>query len=118
MKNVIKSIAVLSICILVQSCNQGMEPLDLRIPQGIQAVTVQQKQLLKNIKLLQRGMSIQDVKNILGSPEEESDNFLFYNYVESEFNGGFYVTAHLKFDDKGLTGGEVGYGQISLQPIR
>ena len=118
MKNIIKSMVVLAICIILQSCNQGMKPLNIQIPKGLRAVTVQQKQLLENIKTLKKGMSISDVKNILGSPEEESKKFLFYNYVESKLNGGYYVTAHLKFDDMGLASGEVGFGRISLEPVR
>lgn len=102
---------------ILQSCQKNIEPLNIHIPQGIRNVTDEQKQLIENIKSLYRGMSIPDVKKHLGSPEKESSDFLFYNLVESQLFGGFYVTAHLTFDKKGLSDVEIGYGHISLEPV-
>jgi hypothetical protein len=109
---------MLNICIILQSCHKNIEPLNIQIPNGINAVTDQQKQFIENLKYLDRGMSTSDVKKHLGSPEEESSDVLFYNLHENPLFGGFYVTAHLKFDKKGLSVVEIGHGHERLVPVR
>jgi hypothetical protein len=61
-------------------------------------------------------MSVSDVKKILGKPEEEVANSLFYTLIEDQINGGYYITVRLIFNDYGLTDAEVRGGHITLAP--
>jgi hypothetical protein len=86
------------------------EPLNVQVPEGLVAATKQQTNLVKNLKSLKKGMSMAEVKKVLGNPTKESADNLYYHLSESKIKGGYYVTATLRFEKSGLFEGKVGFG--------
>ncbi|MBN2685812.1 MAG: hypothetical protein JXR40_11085 [Pontiellaceae bacterium] len=102
-------------CLFCCACSTQKKSA-IQVPESIIAVTNAQKRLLNNIQSLSTGMSTSEVKSILGPPEEEYANSLFYNLAEDGTNGGYYITVRLIFDADGLTDAEVRDGEITLAP--
>jgi len=115
MKHVAVACLLSRFCISLTSCQQPSEPIDVLVPQGFSTVTATQTKFAGKVETLTRGMTRQEVLQTLGSPADQTSDLFFYELVEGH-EGGYYVTATLSFDEHGLTGAELGFGHVSLEP--
>ena len=102
------------LCLLAVSCGPEPESLPIKTPEGLQTLTETQPELAQDIRRLTRGMTKEQVKEILGRPIDETQDLLLYFLIEGA-SGGNYISDQLRFDRQGLASAELGFGHISLE---
>ena len=90
----------------------------MRIPveerKGLVTVTEAQAGLVAAVKELSKGLTVQEVKQHLGDPKQESPELLFYHLTE-DANGGHFVNASLKFEGGRLASAQIDGGHVTLE---
>ena len=109
----LRRLLMIALCSVAASCRTITGPVAVSTPPGFMAATEKQKELVEQVRQLTRGMSKEEVIEILGRPANEQPQHLTYMVIE-DASGGHYVEVLLIFDDVGLESGKLGFGHIDI----